>query len=215
MSIQRPFSLLVAPFVLVALLFAGSAQAFPDFDSLNGKFSFSNFSVVGSVAEAENISIVATEDGFDIIMNDGAMRVEAGDARDLAIQYDVTANAGPIVSAALSFEGQAVGDGALATVSEDYFSQPSDLLIPPGLTVFAVEGMADYFDSQNVGEQMMMSVDKDILVTAIFDGRVAEITRVSQSFATAVPEPSAGLLFAAGAGIVGTSLRRRSRAHSC
>jgi hypothetical protein len=68
------------------LLVAGSAQALSvaGFDSLNGAYTFSNFSnfsMSGAAVSLDDISIEATEDGFDIVMHDGAMTVQGGERR--------------------------------------------------------------------------------------------------------------------------------------
>jgi hypothetical protein len=87
--------------------------------------------------------------------------------------------------------------------------------------VFDTAMLSQFADSQSLGGLMGMHVKKDILVVGGFDteifasnglGGFAQITRVSQNFTTAapVPEPGAGLLFAAGVGVVAARMRRHS-----
>ena len=195
--------------LLAALFTASSAQALPAFDSLNGNFTFTNFFVSGSTFAQDRIDIVATDNGFEIIMNDGAMSVGPGEGRDLVIQYDVISHIGGIVSASLSMLAETRGLTALAVVSEDYFTEVGGDLIDPGLTVYSTYGMSSLFDIQDIGGLESLHVKKDIQVSGIFEG-FADISKVSQDFFVGViPEPSAALLFAAGAGLISTRLRRR------
>ena len=163
MLVMRLLRGLVSASALTAmLLVAGAAQAVGTFDSLNGGFTFTNFSITGSADALANYSIEATENGFDIILANDGLTV-SGSARDLAVQYDVISDFGPITQAFLSFEASFTGFGSLATVSEDYFTEVGGDLIPPGLVVYTNFAASQFEDSQSIPGYSSLHVKKDIL----------------------------------------------------
>ena len=209
MLIMRlPRGLVSASALTAMLLVAGAAQAVGTFDSLNGDFTFTNFSITGSADALANYSIEATDNGFDIILANDGLTV-SGSPRDLVVQYDVISDSGPITQAFLSFEASFTGFGSLATVSEDYFTEVGGDLIPPGLVVYTNFAASQFEDSQSIPGYSSLHVKKDILVTSPSLSESAGITRVSQGFGAApIPEPTAGVLFMVGVGLIAVRLRR-------
>ena len=187
------------------------------FDSADGTLSFGNFGVLITGVLPADLFQYHVDTNGDIISNGiqiiGPIGVAGGNAGDIRLQYDVFSNAGAIVGAELFFNGRAIGSGALANISEEFFTLPGSVLQPGGLTVFATGG--DGGLSQLVDEIVFdqpvtaLRVAKDIQVISD-DGIFASISIIDQRFVV-VPEPSTAALL--GLGFVGMTLvRRRLRA---
>ena len=148
----------------------------------------------------------------------GSILVGGNDTGQLTLGYRVTANGGQISSAGLYFNGVAFGEGAIASVLGEFFTDPAGTALPGNnLEVLSsgggvTNGTSDTEIDFTVFDQTHLSlrVRNDIEVAGN-GGIFGSISVVEQNFQT-VPEPSTAALI--GFGIVGVGawrLRNRRR----
>jgi hypothetical protein len=182
----------------ILFLWSGPARALSladavaggSFFSGNGLLEFSDFSAstVGSIpSDLSLYDITILDDGFIL---SGVFSAAGGEVGDMLLSYDVT-SASPITQAHLGFNGQAIGQGAQAAVTETFTG------LNESLFVYAIGDDGQQLeDSVLLGGEFGLEVFKDIQVdSSLIDGGaggIATISLIRQTFD--VPEPSVGLL---------------------
>lgn len=153
-------------------------------------------------------------DGFRLV---GSILVGGGDSGQIKLGYEVTAIVGQITAAGLSFNGIAYGDGANASVLEEFFTVPGDaMLFDNNLEVFSLgasvsaEGPRRNFDFTTFDQTYdKLRIENDIFVTS--DGGIfGSMSVVEQHFST-VPEPGTAALL--GFGVIGVGISRWRKRH--
>ena len=188
----------------------------------DGSLTFSNFAVdipdpvgggrtnslTGIDLDIFQINVFQQSFGFQVLELDGPFSAQNGGIGVMALRFDVVATAGVLItSVGLDFVGAAAGSGAFAAVRESIVgpSASADLQV-----IRQFGGAQTPSDSATLATgQSSLSVQKGIVVDSA-NGFLAQISEIEQTFGTQgtpIPEPSAALLFAAGALIVGRRAR--------
>ena len=196
------------------LTLADLVSGTPDsFTSEDGVLTFSNFGAIatGSLAtfDLSGVQIMLTETGFGFSMV-GAFSASDGEIGDLFVTFDV-ASLLPIIGATLSFNGEASGAGAGASVIETFEG------INDQAFVFVTGGgggrAEDSVEFDLALDLLALRVTKDIILdSTVLDPvevGVAVISFIDQDFAV-IPEPASGLLALLGLGFLLLVRRRRS-----
>jgi len=169
-------------------------------DSGNGQLSFSDFSVVRSGSIAADLSLFEVEALSDGLAIHGPIDATGGQAGDLFVQFKVT-SLQPLEQAALSIQGSASGDDALASVTESIGE-----LGDAQLFAYTTSGGQKLSDTLAISSGKTLSVAKDIVVDGGASGE-AHITRIEQHFGGAqAPEARTALLL--GLALLGLGARR-------
>jgi len=212
-------SLVVGALALVGL--SGQAQASSitltqaissGISSLDGNFTFSNFSAVISGMISPNTNdylITQLTNGFELT---GPIAVSNGDVGDMVLGYTVTARPNILITDVHLFHNGASTTGGVASVVETIFdgSTPIANLFAPGSSDPGdVAGLAVGFVFGR--GYSTLNVKKDIAVTAVLSrlrrASSAHISIVDQTFT--IPEP--GTLLLGSFGLLGLATLGRKR----
>lgn len=191
-----------SPCTLGGLISSGGS-----FQSADMSITFSNFEAIATGALASipltDIAIVQTASGLGLDLI-GGLSAQDGEIGDLLIRYDVSAMA-PLTQATLTFNGEAFGVGAGASVIETFGSLPDQgfvFVTGGGGQVRNHTVQLDGLQSFRVTSDII--VDSSLLAGGL--GGTADISLITENF---IPEPGTAFLLLLGLG--GLAVARRAR----
>jgi hypothetical protein len=189
--------------------------------TLDGALTFDNFVVTldpiydgspnllaGLDLDNFEVEVFDSSFGFRVLELDGPMSAFPSTVGNMVIEFDVMASAGwQILSVGLGFVSTAVGPPAYAAVTETIEGASGNIT-----TLNAIRQAGGAQNPSDIAvladPETKLHVTKDIVVDARNGGILASISEIEQSFETAIPEPSAAMLFGVGSLLFGAGIRR-------